>query len=253
MAKTRIDRLLVDRGVVSSRERARAVIMAGKVLVGEVPVTKAGALVSPDAAVRVKGDDCPYVSRGGLKLAGALDDLGIAVAGKRVLDVGASTGGFTDVCLQRGALEVFAVDVGTNQLDYRLRTDPRVFSLERTNARALIPALLPGLADLAVIDVSFISISKILAPVVACLEPAGEILAMVKPQFEVGRELVGKGGVVRNPGARAAAVARVIGDAAALGLALAGRADARIRGPKGNQETFVHLRKGGARAGYHSR
>jgi 23S rRNA (cytidine1920-2'-O)/16S rRNA (cytidine1409-2'-O)-methyltransferase len=244
MAKERIDKLLVEKGLAPSRERARALIMAGALLVDDVAVTKAGAPVSPDAAIRVRGDDCPYVSRGGLKLAGALDDLGIDVSGKVVLDVGASTGGFTDVCLKRGAARVFAVDVGTNQLDYSLRRDPRVVSLEKTNARHLTPEALPGPADLAVIDVSFISITKILPAVAACLSPGGAVVAMVKPQFEAGREKVGKGGVVRDPDARAEAVDKVVAAAVGLGMTSLGRADARIQGPKGNQETFVHLEIG---------
>jgi 23S rRNA (cytidine1920-2'-O)/16S rRNA (cytidine1409-2'-O)-methyltransferase len=245
MAKERIDRLLVEKGLAPSRERARALIMAGAVLVDDVAVTKAGTPVSPGAAIRLRGDDCPYVSRGGLKLAGALDDLDIDLSGKVVLDVGASTGGFTDVCLKRGAARVFAVDVGTNQLDYSLRQDPRVVSLEKTNARHLTPEALPGSADLVVIDVSFISITKILPAVTACLSPGGAVVAMVKPQFEAGREKVGKGGVVRDPDARAEAVDKVIAAAVDMGMTFLGRADARIRGPKGNQETFVHLKVGG--------
>ncbi len=242
MAKVRIDRLLVDKGLTPSRERARALIMSGAVLVDDVAVTKAGTPVDPDAVVRVKGNDCPYVSRGGLKLAGALDDLNINVSGLTVLDVGASTGGFTDVCLQRGAARVFAVDVGTNQLDYSLRRDPRVLSMEKTNARHLTPDMLPGAADLAVIDVSFISIVKLLPAVVTCLAAAGSVVAMVKPQFEVGRDKVGKGGVVRDPAVREEAVDQVVAAAAEMGLALAGKRDARIQGPKGNQETFVYLK-----------
>jgi 23S rRNA (cytidine1920-2'-O)/16S rRNA (cytidine1409-2'-O)-methyltransferase len=244
MGRTRIDKLMVEKGLAPSREKAQALIMAGAVLVDEVAVTKAGTPVSEDATVRVKGDDCPYVSRGGLKRAGALDDLGVEVAGLTVLDVGASTGGFTDVCLQRGAAKVYAVDVGTNQLDYSLRKDDRVFSLEKTNARSLTVEMLPGPVDLAVIDVSFISIAKVLPAVVACLVPEGAVLAMAKPQFEAGREKVGKGGVVRDPQARRQAVDQVIIAAADLGLELAGRVDARIQGPKGNQETFVYLKKG---------
>ena len=243
MEKVRIDKLLVDLGLTVSRERARALIMAGKVLVDDTPVTKAGTAVPAQAAVRLRGEDCPYVSRGGLKLAGSLDDLGISVKGLTVLDVGASTGGFTDVCLKHGATRVFAVDVGTNQLVYSLRTDPRVLCLEQTHARDLVPDMLPGPADLAVIDVSFISILKVLGPAAACLIDTGRVLAMVKPQFEAGREHVGKGGVVRDPAAREAAIQSVIDGAAAMGLRFLGRADARIQGPKGNQETFVYLTK----------
>ncbi len=243
MERIRIDKLLVERGLVPSRERARALIMAGKVLVDDTPVTKAGAVVSMDAEIRLKGEDCPFVSRGGLKLEGALDDLSIEVAQRTILDVGASTGGFTDVCLQRGAATSYAVDVGTNQLDYRLRVDERVLCLEQTNARYLTGDMLPGPADLAVIDVSFISVTKILGPVESCLVPGGEILVMVKPQFEVGREKVGKGGVVRDKEAAEEAIATVIDLATGLGLEMIGRANARIKGPKGNQEVFVHFRK----------
>lgn len=245
MQKIRIDKLLVDLNMVPSRERARALIMAGKVLVGDSPILKAGATVSADAVIRLRGGDCPYVSRGGLKLEGALEDLNVDVTGLTVLDVGASTGGFTDVCLQKGATRVFAVDVGTNQLAYSLRMDPRVLCLEQTHARELTLDLLPGPSDLAVIDVSFISILKILEGVSRCLVPNGRILAMVKPQFEAGREHVGKGGVVREKAAREAAIAQVIEGATAAGFTLLGRADAKIQGPKGNQETFVYLQKGG--------
>jgi 23S rRNA (cytidine1920-2'-O)/16S rRNA (cytidine1409-2'-O)-methyltransferase len=220
--------------------------MAGKVLVDDTPVTKAGTPVPADAQIRLRGEECPFVSRGGIKLEGALDELSISVEAKTILDVGASTGGFTDVCLQRGATLSYAVDVGTNQLDYRLRVDERVVCLEQTNARYLTLEMLPGPADLAVIDVSFISVTKILGPVVPCLVPGGEILVMVKPQFEVGRDKVGKGGVVRDVQAREEAILKVIEWARDLGLEMLGRADAQIKGPRGNQEVFVHLKKGGA-------
>ncbi len=246
MARSRIDKLLVELGLAPSRERARALIMAGVVLVDETPVTKAGTAVDTSATIRLKGEDHPFVSRGGVKLEGALEDLGISVAGRTVLDVGASTGGFTDVCLRYGATEVYAIDAGTNQLAYSLRTDPRVFCLEKTNARYLTLDMLPGPADLAVIDVSFISITKLLESVLDCLTESGEVVAMVKPQFEVGREKVGKGGVVRDEAARQEAVEQVVADATGKNLSLVGRADARIQGPKGNQETFVHLVKNSA-------
>jgi 23S rRNA (cytidine1920-2'-O)/16S rRNA (cytidine1409-2'-O)-methyltransferase len=243
MAKSRIDKLLVELGLVHSRERARALIMAGKVLVNETPVTKAGTTVNQEANVRLKEQDHPFVSRGGLKLDGAIKDFELDIKGLVVLDIGASTGGFSDVCLRRGATSVYAVDVGTNQLAYSLRSDPRVTCLEQTNARRLTVDMLPGLAHLAVIDVSFISITKLLPAVVRCLEDNGEIVAMVKPQFEVGREQVGKGGVVRDPELRRQSVDDVVAAAQDLGLRCVGRADARIQGPKGNQETFVHLVK----------
>ncbi len=217
--------------------------MAGKVLVNETPVTKAGTQVDKAAPVRVRGEDHPFVSRGGVKLEGALRDLSIDVAGKVILDVGASTGGFTDACLRRGATRVYAIDVGTNQLDYSLRIHPKVVCIEKTNARHLTVDMLPGPADIALIDVSFISIQKVLANVVDCLVPDGQVLAMVKPQFEVGREKVGKGGVVRDEAARRGAVENVINGGIQRGLNLMGKADAQIKGPKGNQEVFVHLVK----------
>jgi len=242
--RDRLDKLLVELGLAPSRERAKALIMAGKVLVNEAPATKAGMVVDSEKGIRVRGADHPYVSRGGVKLVGALEDRGVEVAGKTVLDVGASTGGFTDACLQGGAARVFAVDVGTNQLDYSLRVDSRVTSMEKMNARNLTPDQLPGAADLAVIDVSFISLTLILGPVSTCLRPGGEIVAMIKPQFEVGKGKVGKGGVVRDEGDRQGAVARVVAWAEERGgLEFRGRAEARIRGPKGNQEIFVHLAK----------
>ncbi len=239
----RIDKLLLDRGLAPTRERARAMIMAGNVLVEESPVTKAGQPVNPEANVRLRVPDHPYVSRGGLKLEGALDALGVDVADKTVLDIGASTGGFTDVCLQKGASRVFAIDVGTNQLDYSLRKNSKVLSLEKTNARHLRKDMLPGQADIAVIDVSFISITKLLSPVIDCMKDEGEILAMVKPQFEAGKEKVGKGGVVRDEATRKEAIEGVARFAAGLGLRVAGQADSTIKGPKGNQETFLHLVK----------
>ena len=241
--RIRIDKLLVDMELAPSRERARALIMSGNVLVDEVPVTKAGQVVDENAAIRLKGPDHPYVSRGGLKLEGVLDDLKIRIEDKTVLDIGASTGGFTDVCLRQGAAKVFAVDVGTNQLAYSLRSDSRVFCLEKTNARHLTPSMLPQKADLALIDVSFISITKILIRVVDCLTDDGEILAMVKPQFEVGKDKVGKGGVVRDEATRKEAIEQVASHAESIGLTVLGQADSRIKGPKGNLETFLYLAK----------
>lgn len=242
MKKERLDKVLVEQGIAPSRQRAQALIMAGKVLVEEQPIVKSGALVSLDADIRLRQQDHPYVSRGGVKLAGALDDLKVDVEGLTILDVGASTGGFTDVCLQRGAAEVYAVDVGTNQLDYRLRSDPRVTSLEQTNARYLTVDQLPGPADLAVIDVSFISITKLLEAVSKCLRPDGRVVAMVKPQFEVGKEKVGKGGVVKDEALRQEAVQNVVDFAADLGFDCEGRAESRLLGPKGNKEIFVLLK-----------
>ncbi|MFO8071449.1 MAG: TlyA family RNA methyltransferase [Polyangia bacterium] len=243
MGRVRVDRLLVERGLAPSRERARSLLLAGAVLVDDAPVSKPGTAVSSEAELRLRGEDNPFVSRGGLKLDAALDELGIDVAGTTILDIGASTGGFTDCCLQRGAARVFAVDVGTNQLAWSLRNDERVTCLERLNARRLEPGILPGPAELAVIDVSFISIELLLEAVVSCLKPDGAVLAMVKPQFEAGREAVGKGGVVRDPEVREAAVRKVIRCAESLGMKVSGRADSRLPGPKGNVEVFVHFER----------
>jgi len=240
----RIDRLLVERGLAPSRERAQRLVMAGEVLVDEHVVSKPGTEVRDDAAIRVRTPPSAYVSRGGEKLAGALDAFGLDVAGRVVVDVGASTGGFTDVCLRRGARRVIAVDVGYGQLAWTLRQDARVTVLERQNARHLTPELVPEPPDLAVIDVSFISLTLVLPSVASVLAPAAEVVAMVKPQFEVGKGEVGKGGVVRDPAKRAEAVARVRAAAEALGFTVAGEADAVIAGPKGNQETFLRLTRG---------
>jgi len=241
VARVRIDRLLVERGLAASRERARRLVMAGDVLVGDRPVTKPGAEVSADAEVRLRTADSPYVSRGGEKLAGALDAFGLAVRGLVALDVGASTGGFTDCLLQRGARRVIALDVGYGQLAWKLRQDPRVAVIERTNARALTPAMLPEAPELAVVDVSFISLATVLPAVASVVRPGGTILALVKPQFEVGRGRVGKGGVVRAPALRAEAVAGVRAAAERLGLAVRGEAESVLPGPKGNREVFVWL------------
>jgi 23S rRNA (cytidine1920-2'-O)/16S rRNA (cytidine1409-2'-O)-methyltransferase len=243
--RERLDKLLVDRGTVASRERARRLIMAGAVRVGDRVVDKPGTLVALDAALSVTGDDIPYVSRGGLKLAAALDAFGTPVAGRVVLDVGASTGGFTDCVLQRGARAVIAVDVGYGQFAWSLRRDPRVTLLERTNIRQLDPAALPVTPDLAVIDVSFISLALVLPKVVEVLAPGGDIVALVKPQFEVGKGQVGSGGVVRDPALHAKAVASVREHAAGLGLTCVGECESPLLGPKGNREFFVALRKNG--------
>ena len=241
MARVRIDRLLVERGLAASRERARRLVMAGDVLVGDRPVTKPGAEVPADAEVRLRTADSPYVSRGGEKLAGALDAFGLGARGLVALDVGASTGGFTDCLLQRGARRVIALDVGYGQLAWKLRQDPRVAVIERTNARALTPAMLPEAPELAVVDVSFISLATVLPAVASVVRPGGTILALVKPQFEVGRGRVGKGGVVRDPALRAEAVAGVRAAAERLGLAVRGEAESVLPGTKGNREVFVWL------------
>jgi len=239
--RVRIDRLLVERGLVASRERARRLVMAGDVLVGDRPVTKPGTEVAADAEVRLRATAPPYASRGGEKLAGALDAFGLQVRDLVALDVGASTGGFTDCLLQRGSRRVIALDVGYGQLAWKLRQDPRVVVIERTNARHLTPAMLPEVPALAVVDVSFISLATVLPAVAGVVAPGGTIVALVKPQFEVGRGRVGKGGVVRDPGLRAEAVASVRAAAERLGLTVDGEAESVLPGPKGNREVFLWL------------
>jgi 23S rRNA (cytidine1920-2'-O)/16S rRNA (cytidine1409-2'-O)-methyltransferase len=239
--RTRLDRLLVERGLAESGERARRLIMAGLVLVDDRPITKPGTAVAADAPIRLRESDSRYVSRGGEKLAGALDAFALDVQGLVALDVGASTGGFTDCLLQRGVRHVIAVDVGYGQLAWSLRQDPRVVVLERTNARRLSRAHLPEIPDLAVVDVSFISLRLVLPAVVECVAPGGVIVALVKPQFEVGREHVGKGGVVRDAGLRREAVASVRDAAETLGLEVRGQAESVLPGPKGNREVFLWL------------
>jgi 23S rRNA (cytidine1920-2'-O)/16S rRNA (cytidine1409-2'-O)-methyltransferase len=243
--KARIDAVLAERGLFPSRSAAAGAVRAGEVRVGrDGPVAlRPSQLVEPESELIV--DAGPrFVSRGGVKLDNALEALGIEVAGRDCLDVGTSTGGFTDCLLQRGATRVAAVDVAYGQIDVRLREDPRVIVIERLNARGLRPADLPFAAGLATIDVSFISLTKVLPAVVDCLAPGGEALAMVKPQFELGRERVGKG-VVRDPADRREAIAKVAEAAAALGLPVRGFASSGLPGPKGNRETFVWCGGGG--------
>src|SRR5256884_2568525 len=245
--RIRIDRMIVERGLVDSREKATKLIMAGDVFVDGERVDKAGALISPEAEVELRGRS-PYVSRGGEKLTHALDHFNINVVGKICIDVGASTGGFTDCLLQRGAARVYAVDVGTGQLDVRLRKDPRVVVMEKTNARALDPRIFGEQPTLAVIDVSFISLEKILPSVFGVLAPRGEVVALVKPQFEVGREAVGKGGVVRDPALHRQAVARLARYAVLRGWHVLGVTASPLRGPKGNREFFLHCSSHGRTA-----
>ncbi len=241
MQGKRLDERLVEEGLAETRSRAKALIMTGRVLVDDVPVDKAGTIVKPDAQLRIKGEARNFVSRGGDKLAGALDDLGIDPSGLYCLDIGASTGGFTDCLLQRGARGVVALDVGHSQLHDRIRRDSRVHVLEKTNARELAPEHLPEPVGLVVVDVSFISIELLLEPIRA-VAPDAELLLMVKPQFEVGREQVGKGGVVRDDALRTSAVLKISRRAQALGYEEAGRADSRVFGPKGNREIFLWMR-----------
>jgi 23S rRNA (cytidine1920-2'-O)/16S rRNA (cytidine1409-2'-O)-methyltransferase len=246
VAKTRLDSLLVERGFFESRSRAAAAVLAGDVRLGEQGrrAEKPGELVPGDVPVTL--DQAPsFVSRAGLKLANALDALGIEPAGRRCLDVGASTGGFTDCLLQRGAARVVALDVAYGALHWRLRNDPRVTVLERTNARAVEPALLPYRPDLVVVDVSFISLRKVLPPVLAAAAERFDCLALVKPQFEVGRERVGKGGVVRSPDDRRAALTAVGEALRGDGLAVLGYAYSGLPGPAGNRESFVWVAEPG--------
>ncbi|HEX3316573.1 MAG TPA: TlyA family RNA methyltransferase [Solirubrobacteraceae bacterium] len=248
MAKVRLDALLTERGLFRSRSRAAASVLAGEVRLhsGE-PARKPGQLVADDVELEVAAPP-PYVSRGGIKLANALDASGVDPQGRHALDVGASTGGFTDCLLQRGAAHVVAYDVAYGELDWRLRTDPRVTVIERRNARDLRADELPYRPDLIVLDVSFISLTKVLPAVIAAAAPRYDCLAMIKPQFEAGREQVGSGGVVRDPAVRRGALVRVADAARALGAAVQGFASSGLPGPKGNRETFVHLAEG-ARGG----
>jgi len=242
--KVRADQLLVVRDLAPTRARAQALVLAGKVYVGETRIDKAGALLPEDAPILVRGGDHPYVSRGGVKLQGALDAFGVDPKGKRCVDLGASTGGFTDCLLQRGAASVAAVDVGYGQLAHSLRIDPRVLVLERTNARTLAPDQIGGAAELIVIDASFIGLGKLLPAVVRCLAPGGELVALVKPQFEVGREEASRSrGVVRDPEVRSRAIEGATKDVADAGLEVLGTCDSSLEGPKGNLEAFVHARR----------
>jgi len=242
----RLDTLLVDRGLAPSRERARALILAGSVRVNGASASKAGTSVPRDAELTVAVPDHPYVGRGGLKLAHALDTFGIAAAGRSALDIGASTGGFTDVLLQRGATRVVALDVGHGQLDWRLRNDARVVVLERINARSLTPADLPGDArefDIITVDVSFISLRHILPVLPPLLGGGTDVIVLVKPQFEAGRREVGKGGIVRDEAVRLRVVDEITAAADAVGLTRAGLTESPIAGMEGNREYLMHLRQ----------
>jgi 23S rRNA (cytidine1920-2'-O)/16S rRNA (cytidine1409-2'-O)-methyltransferase len=241
--KVRIDVLLVERGLVPSRERARALILAGRVLVNEQKVDKPGASVPAEAAVRLLGEDLKYVSRGGLKLEGALDHWKIAVEGRACLDVGTSTGGFTDCLLQRGAAGVTCVDTGFGQIAMKLRNDPRVRLMERTNARLLEPGSLGNEASLLVMDVSFISATLLLEPVFEAAPGLREAVILVKPQFEAGREHVGKGGIVRDAGAHRLAIEKVSECVRSLGWHVAGVIPSPIAGAEGNQEFLLYAQK----------
>ncbi len=243
--KERLDVLLVQAGLAPTRARAQALVLSGQVVVGEARVDKPGTRVAVDAPLRLKGEVLPYVSRGGLKLRHALRHFGLSVAGCVAADIGSSTGGFTDCLLQAGAVRVHAVDVGYGQLHETLRRDARVLSHERTNARFLLPDALGEAVDVLVVDVSFISLTLVLPAVLPLLRPGGHLVALVKPQFEVGKGRVGKGGVVRDEAARAEAMQRVARAVEALGLLLLGVTDSPLLGPAGNREALLAARKGG--------
>ena len=240
-SKERLDRLMVERGMAPSREKAQALIMAGQVVVGDHAAQKAGQAVARDAAIRIKGDVLPFVSRGGLKLDAALTTFGVDPKGMVAIDVGASTGGFTDCLLQRGAQQVYAVDVGYGQLAWTLREDPRVVVMEKTNIRHLEPGSLDPAPSLAVIDASFISLELVLPPTIGLLIRPASVVALIKPQFEVGREAVGKGGIVRDPIQHERAKHKITHCAEALGGRVVGICDSPITGADGNREFLIRI------------
>jgi 23S rRNA (cytidine1920-2'-O)/16S rRNA (cytidine1409-2'-O)-methyltransferase len=246
VARRRLDAELVHRGLARSREQARSLVEEGRVVVSGVTATKSATQVEPTTSIAVRlGEEGPdYVSRGAHKLVGALDSFALDVAGRRALDAGASTGGFSDVLLRRGVAAVVAVDVGYGQLAWPVRSDERVVVLDRTNVRDLTPALLPFVPDLVVGDLSFISLALVLPALVTVATPDADLVLMVKPQFEVGRENVGAGGVVRDPALRSDAVRRIAAAAFELGLGTAGVVASPLPGPSGNVEYFLHLRRG---------
>jgi 23S rRNA (cytidine1920-2'-O)/16S rRNA (cytidine1409-2'-O)-methyltransferase len=244
--RTRLDQLMVSRGLARSRERAQALLLAGVVRLDGRPAGKPGTMVSSEVELTLVKPDHPYVGRGGVKLEGALDRLGLEAVDRVILDIGASTGGFTDCLLRRGARRVYALDVGVGQLDWSLRTDPRVVPLEGRNARYLQPADLPEPVDLIVVDVSFISLRLIVPVLPPLLSERGEALLLVKPQFEVGRRDVGPGGIVRDPEKHLSSLRSIAGAAGDCGFRVAGGCAAPIRGAEGNQEFFLHLLPGDA-------
>ncbi len=241
--KKRLDVILVERGLAQSRERAQALILAAKVLVRDVPCTKAGTAFPEDVSIRLREADHPYVSRGALKLKAALEAFGISVEGKNALDVGASTGGFTQVLLEAGALHVAAVDVGHNQMDWKIRQDPRVDCIEKVNARNLDLATIRHKVDVVSIDVSFISLEKIFPAVFSLVNLGGDVISLIKPQFEVGREDVGSGGIVTSGSARKESIDRITNSAKVLGWKRVGLIDSPITGADGNVEYLAHWRR----------
>jgi 23S rRNA (cytidine1920-2'-O)/16S rRNA (cytidine1409-2'-O)-methyltransferase len=243
MSKERIDVLLVQRGLAPTRERAQGLILSGNVLVNDVPVTKAGQSVDEAAEIRVRGQEHPYVSRGGIKLARALDDFAVQVEGRVALDVGASTGGFTQVLLMRGARKVHAIDVGHNQLDWQIRQDSRVVVREKLNARHLNFDDIGERVDLIVVDVSFISLALLFQPLLQLSGEETDWVTLIKPQFEVGRENVGKGGIVTSESARRDAIERLTREAETHGLGRLGLIESPITGTQGNQEYLAHWKR----------
>lgn len=243
ITKVRLDCLLVSRGLVESRERAKALILAGAVLVGDRPADKAGGMVPADAQIRIRGEENPYVSRGGLKLRGALNAFGLSVQRLVALDIGASTGGFTDCLLQAGAAKVYAVDVGYGQLAWKLRDDPRVICVERTNIRYYDGKEITDGIDIAVIDTSFISLRLVIPPVLKLIKNGAVVLTLVKPQFEVGKDEVGKRGVVRDPALHERVLAETASFCRSIGLDVLESCVSPLTGPAGNREFFLYLKK----------
>ena len=239
--KVRLDNYLLEQGLFETRSRAQAAIMAGQVLVDELKIDKPGTPVKPEAKIRLLGDQLKYVSRGGLKLEKALQVFPVSVAGKVMADIGASTGGFTDCALQNGATKVYAVDVGYGQLAWKLRSDPRVVNMERTNARALDESSLPEKVDAASIDVAFISLEKILPAIKKILKPDGFVIALIKPQFEAGKEHIGKKGVVKDPEVHKEVIHRIINFAKDEGWSIGGLDFSPVKGPEGNIEYLLYL------------
>ena len=241
--KIRLDQYLVQHGLIQSRERAKAMIMSGVVFVNEQKVDKAGEMIKEDAKVEVRGHDIGYVSRGGLKLEKAMQCFPLTPKGKVCMDIGASTGGFTDCMLQNGAVKVYAVDVGHGQLDWKLRNDPRVVCMEKTNIRYVTPEDITDRINFSSIDVSFISLTKVLGPVKALLADDGQIVCLIKPQFEAGREKVGKKGVVREKSTHLEVIEKVIEFAVSIGFEILNLEYSPIKGPEGNIEYLVHIEK----------
>lgn len=241
--KERLDVLVVSRGLAPSREKAKAIIMAGNVLVDGQREDKAGSMFPDTVEITVKGHTLPYVSRGGLKLEKAMTHFGVTLEGKICMDVGASTGGFTDCMLQNGAVKVYSIDVGHGQLDWKLRNDPRVVCMERTNIRYVTPADIQELSQFTSIDVSFISLTKVLLPVRELLADGGEVVCLIKPQFEAGREKVGKKGVVRDPQVHREVIEKIIAYAGDISFEVKNLEFSPIKGPEGNIEYLLHIKK----------